>query len=96
MDRIGVRELRQNASKWLHRVAEGECFEVTVRGELVALLSPPPADDDPLARLVARGILEKNVDGLSTSLDEDPPLPMSPPGVPTLSERLAELRRDER
>ncbi len=42
MERIGVRELRQHASRWLARVGSGESFEVTDRGRPVALLSPLP------------------------------------------------------
>jgi prevent-host-death family protein len=41
MERIGVRELRQHASRWLARVAAGESIEITDRGRLVAVLSPP-------------------------------------------------------
>ena len=96
MQRIGVRELRQDASKWLRKVTEGERYEVTVRGEPVALLVPIPEDDDPLERLIARGVITRGSIGLAASLEKHPPLPMSPTGVPTLSERLAELRRDER
>ncbi len=44
MDQIGVRELRQNASKYLARVASGETIEVTDRGRAVALLIPPGTD----------------------------------------------------
>ncbi len=40
MDRIGVRELRQHASRYLARVAGGETLEVTDRGRPVALLVP--------------------------------------------------------
>jgi prevent-host-death family protein len=40
MQRIGVRELRQNASRYLALVARGERFEVTDRGRPVALLVP--------------------------------------------------------
>jgi prevent-host-death family protein len=44
MTRIGVRELRQHASRYLERVKAGEIVEVTERGKLVALLvSPIPA-----------------------------------------------------
>ncbi|MCY3559587.1 MAG: type II toxin-antitoxin system prevent-host-death family antitoxin [bacterium] len=39
MTSIGVRELRQHASRWLRLVAQGETFTVTVRGEPVAYLS---------------------------------------------------------
>ena len=53
MDRIGVRELRQHASKYLARVARGETLEVTDRGRPVALLTPVP--QDPWERLIAEG-----------------------------------------
>ncbi len=43
--RIGVRELRQNASKYLHRVAAGESFTVTDRGAPIAQLVPLDATD---------------------------------------------------
>jgi len=42
--RIGVRELRQHASRYLEQVKAGEVVEVTERGKLIALLvSPTPA-----------------------------------------------------
>ena len=44
MERIGVRELRQHASRYLARVASGETIEVTDRGRPVALLVPSPPD----------------------------------------------------
>src|SRR5688572_11046345 len=44
MERIGVRELRQHASKYLARVAGGETIEVTDRGHAVALLIPANTD----------------------------------------------------
>ena len=44
MDHIGVRELRQHASRYLARVARGETLEVTDRGRPVALLVPIGAD----------------------------------------------------
>lgn len=37
---IGVRELRQHASRYLARVAGGETLEVTDRGRPVAMLIP--------------------------------------------------------
>ncbi len=40
MDRIGVRELRQHASRYLARVANGEVLEVTDRGRPVAHIVP--------------------------------------------------------
>lgn len=44
MERIGLRELRQNASTYLARVARGESVEVTLRGRLVARIVPAGAD----------------------------------------------------
>lgn len=44
MERIGLRELRQNASAYIARVARGESVEVTLRGRLVARIVPASAD----------------------------------------------------
>ena len=44
MQRIGVRELRQHASRYLALVAHGETVEVTDRGRAVALLVPLRGD----------------------------------------------------
>jgi prevent-host-death family protein len=55
--KVGVRELRQNLSKYLRRVARGERLEVTDHGRPVAVLAPLPAADRPITRLVASGRL---------------------------------------
>ncbi|MDQ3611256.1 MAG: type II toxin-antitoxin system prevent-host-death family antitoxin [Actinomycetota bacterium] len=57
MERIGVRELRQNASRYLALVKAGETVEVTERGILVALLAPPGGPRSARDRLVASGRL---------------------------------------
>jgi prevent-host-death family protein len=57
MVRIGVRELRQHASRYLGQVKAGETVEVTVRGQLVALLVPPGPTTSARERLVASGRL---------------------------------------
>lgn len=57
MQRIGVRELRQHASRYLDRVKAGETVEVTERGRLIALLVPPHPAADARDRLVAEGRL---------------------------------------
>ncbi len=48
MERVGVRELRQNLSRYLERVRRGEVLPVTERGHEVARLVPsgPVADRD--------------------------------------------------
>jgi prevent-host-death family protein len=54
MDRVGVRELKQNASRVLERVKAGETVEVTEHGRPVALLAPL-GDGDEYGRLVEAG-----------------------------------------
>jgi prevent-host-death family protein len=53
--RVGVRELRQNLSVYLRRVARGELLEVTDRGKAVAVLSAVSEAQDPLAVLTSSG-----------------------------------------
>lgn len=53
MARIGVRELRQNASAYLKQVQEGEVIEVSVRGKLVARIVPVAESE--WDKLVAEG-----------------------------------------
>lgn len=89
MERIGVRELRQNASVYLRRVAEGETIEVTDRGQPVARLVP--VRDEGLDRLIAEGRAGAASDDL---LDYEPLPPKK--GALTPGEALAEARRHER
>jgi prevent-host-death family protein len=57
MERVGVRELRREASAILRRVAAGETVEVTDRGRSVAvLLRTMPSG---LARLEREGLLRR-------------------------------------
>jgi prevent-host-death family protein len=56
MDRIGIRELRQNASQYVERAERGEVIEITNRGRVVGLLVPAPRPGG-LARLESEGRL---------------------------------------
>ena len=91
MDRIGVRELRQHASRWLARVVAGESFEVTDRGRPVALLVPVPTARG-LDGLIETGRARP---GQGHLRDLGPPTPL-PEGARRPSEILEELRADER
>ena len=91
MKQVGVRELRQQASQWLRRVAAGESFEVTDRGRPVALLVPVP-EREGIEALVASGRARPG-EGHLTQLG--PPLPL-PEGARPPSEVLERLRADER
>jgi len=91
MVRAGVRELRQNASSLLRRVAQGETIEITDRGRPVALLGPLP-NGSAYERLLAAGEIEPATEDL-----DDLPPPLEPaPGAELPSVRLARLRQDER
>ncbi len=57
--RVAVRELRQNLSVHLKKVAAGETLEVTDRGRPVAILAPLPEQATPLARLRASGRVQR-------------------------------------
>lgn len=54
---VGVRELRQNLSVYLERIALGETLEVTDRGQPVAILAPLPKPASVLERLRLEGRL---------------------------------------
>jgi prevent-host-death family protein len=57
MERVGVRELRQNLSVYLRRVEAGETLEVTERGRPVAVLQPLSATRDQIERHIRAGRL---------------------------------------
>ena len=88
MERIGVRELRQNASHYLRRVGEGESFVVADRGRPVAVLVP--VHPTGRSRLLAEGRIRP---GEGDVLGLGGPLPL-PPGVDTPSVVLARMREE--
>jgi prevent-host-death family protein len=91
MKSIGVRELRQHASRYLREVEHGETIEITDRGRPVALLVPRE-EERPLARLAATGRLER---ATGDWLEMGPALQPAP-DAPLPSQLLAETRADER
>lgn len=54
-DRVGIRELRQDLSRYLRRVRAGERLIVTERGRPLAVLAPWADEGDAIDRLVADG-----------------------------------------
>lgn len=89
MGRIGIRELRQHASRYLSRVKAGETFEVTDRGRLVAILSPPAPGATGRERLTAAGLLQP-----ATRPFAVPPLGNPVPGARRTEAVLDELREE--
>lgn len=92
MRTIGVRELRQQASRHLRAVEAGETIQVTDRGKPVAMIVPVMPEHDVLDRLEAEGRLTR---GLGDLLRHGPPV-RPKKGLPLPSEVLAQLRADER
>ena len=54
---VGIRELKNNLSRYLDRVRAGEEVVVTDRGRPVARLLPVDASEDRLADLVEAGVV---------------------------------------
>jgi prevent-host-death family protein len=91
MRAIGIRELRQQASRYLREVERGETFEVTDRGRPVALLVPVP-QKSAVERLAQSGRLRR---GDGDLLDLGKPVAQEP-GRRSAGEELERLRADER
>jgi prevent-host-death family protein len=87
-DTVGIAELRQNLSKYLRRIAEGERLVVTDRNRPVAELGPPPTTGSRLDQLIAEGKVKppKRRGPL--------PEPLEMPGLPpnALTRALEEVR----
>ena len=88
-----MRELRQHASRYLALVKAGQTVEVTERGELVALLSPPSASMSRRARLIAAGRLIP-ASAPTGRVRSGRPVPI-PAGEPT-NQELLDAERQER
>jgi prevent-host-death family protein len=89
---IGIRELRQHASVYVDLAEKGYVVDITNRGRLVARLVPAAEPESPLERLIAAGILLP-AEEPGNLLDIEP-APPAPPGQPTASEILQEMRED--
>ena len=87
-DRVGVRELRQDLSRYLRRVRAGERLIVTERRQPVAVIEPWVDDTDPLERLIGQGLATRGVGGLSGI--EPLSRPVSDAGTKALEEERGE------
>lgn len=90
-EKVGVRELRQNLSKYLDRVKDGEALVVTERGRQVARLIPAGPAAEPYADLAERFGATVPIARLQDIAAELPPR-----GAPagTTDARLADGRAD--
>jgi prevent-host-death family protein len=89
-DAVGIRELRQNLSRYIERVKAGESLTVTERGREVARLVPSGPADSALARLV----IEHGATMPTGSLLDLMPPRGRPPAGPPSQQVLDELREE--
>ena len=90
MASVGIRELRDNVSAVIRRVAGGESIDVTDHGHPVARLIPARSGS-----VVEQLILEGRAVPAEIDLLAFEPPPREP-GEPLLSDVLRELRADDR
>lgn len=89
---VGIRELRQQASSVLKRVAAGEVIEVTVHGHPIARIVP--LREGTLSQLILEG-RATSAQGDLLDLADEMSLPGRPVGSQAPSQALAELRAEE-
>jgi len=89
---IGIRELRQHASRYVALAKAGKRIPVTERGKLVAYLVPADEPTSMYERMVAAGQVRLASGNLMDLL----PPPPGELGEKSLSEALREMRDEER
>ncbi len=93
---IGVRELRQNASRYLALVKQGQRIAVTDRGELVAYLEPVDEPRTTLQRMIAAGKVRPATGSIRDLLREIGSPPPAEPDEGSPYEELMRMRDEER
>jgi prevent-host-death family protein len=84
---VGVRELHDQLSRYVHHAAQGGEVVVTMRGKRVARLSPVD-EGDPLADLRARGLVREPTQAKRPIAGHQRLRPLEP-----VSDLVAEQRR---
>ncbi len=90
MERVGIREMRQNLSQYTRRARAGESFLITDRGAEVARLIPASTLATQVDRLVAERGARRGHGDLLTLVDQL----AEPIAGPSTSEVLDELRAE--
>lgn len=90
MEHVGIREMRQNLSRYARRAKSGESFLITDRGQTVAQLAPAPERASVIDRLVAQRGGQRGHGDLLDALEQlSGPIPGPPSG-----DLLDELRSE--
>ena len=92
VERVGIRELRDNLKGYLEQVERGETIEITKNGRTIGMIVPKQGAVDEVDRLVAEGRLlpsRTGYDGVRLPRRVQPS-----PGSRPASEILDEMRAD--
>jgi prevent-host-death family protein len=90
MERIGIRKMRQDLSRYASRARAGESFVITDRGTDVAQLVPAAARASAVDRLVAERNARRGHGSLLDVIEELPEPIAGPPSEETLDALRAE------
>jgi prevent-host-death family protein len=90
MEVVGIREMRQNLSRYAQRARHGESFLITDRGREVAQLTPAPGRASAIDRLVAERGARRGQGELLDVLEELPAPILGPPSSVVLDELRSE------
>ena len=90
MQSVGIKQLKNELSRYVRLAAAGETVLVTDRDHVVARLMPPPAHNQDVTKIIDDLVREGTV---VPAKDSNRPLP-KPLGGTTLAELLAELDSD--
>jgi prevent-host-death family protein len=91
MERVGIRELRDNLKDYLEKVELGESIEITKNGRTIGMIVPK-ASGDPVDRLVTEGRLIPSRSGNGSI--RLPRRVVPSPSSPSSSEVLDEMRTE--
>ena len=91
LERVGIRELRDNLKDYLEKVELGQTIEITKNGRTIGMIVPKPSGE-PVDRLVAEGRLIPPRSGSGTVRlpRRIQPSPSSPPSGDVLDDLRAE------
>lgn len=90
MEIVGIREMRQNLSRYTRRARSGESFVITDRGQAVAQLTPAPDRASVIDRLVAERGAQRGQGNLLDVLEELPEPILGAPSGAVLDELRGE------
>ena len=94
MKRVAVETFRRKPGEYLRRLLEGEGFELTQRGRVVAELKPSPKSSSPDGRVSLDDLIRAGAATAATRRGIPPMKPLPEQERVSLEEILRDLRED--